>query len=142
MLLDFAYEYTNLYNWGSSERIEANNKGYTTTMMGRVRTLEDMASGEYAGYDPLQKVVNTIVQGSAAEILKLGMKAIEHEDIRATVHDEMLVSTDHLLDMRQLSPLNGIKVKWDVATGNNWLACKKTVVSSLPQKSEVKNVFG
>jgi hypothetical protein len=142
LLTQFKKDYYKLVEWGEYRRQNASVEGAAYTMLGRKRTLEDMASGERAGYDPLQKVVNTIVQGTAAEVLKRGMLKIQDSSIRATIHDEILVSTKAGVEPQLPVEILGIPVQWDIAWGSNWLECKEgTKVVSLPMHSTVRNVF-
>jgi len=73
---------------------------YVTTMFGRKRRLPDLYSNDGGEPSKAQRqAINTIVQGSAAEIMKLGMirlhkafEAIPDKPFQMvlTVHDELL----------------------------------------------------
>jgi DNA polymerase-1 len=79
---------------------EARAKGYTETMLGRRRALPALAQGETrARADAERAAINTPIQGSAADLLKLAMvklaKDLETRGVDArlllTVHDELLL---------------------------------------------------
>jgi len=121
MLLNQYYrDYRRFKQWKDEVRKDAQNKGYVLTLLGRKRTLESMAEGEEFDYDPLLKAVNTVIQGSAADILKLAMKRLQHNKVSATVHDEILLSTAENISADILNNLCSIPVRWDVKTGQNW----------------------
>ncbi len=78
---------------------EARERGYTRTLCGRIRRLPDLRSGNRVKRQAAERVArNTPIQGSAADIIKLAMIAIQGElDAREmqsrmllTVHDELV----------------------------------------------------
>jgi len=114
-------DYQVFKQWKDRVRREARVKGYVLTMLGRKRTLESMMEGEEPGYDPTLKAVNSIVQGSAADILKLGMLRLKDYKIVATIHDEILISKpDDGIDLPEMSNLCEIYIPWVVKKGKNW----------------------
>ena len=82
---------------------EAAEKGYVETLMGRRRPVPDLASGNFAARAAAERVaVNTPVQGSAADLIKKAMLAVDAR-LRAEfpgqlmllqVHDELLLEVD------------------------------------------------
>jgi DNA polymerase-1 len=112
--------YKRRFEWEEEMKYEASNKGYVTTMFGRKRTLESMAEDESNDYDPLLKVVNSIVQGTAADILKLAMLRLKEQKTATTIHDEILQSVLKVPDVHLLDNLCPIMLKWDVSTGDSW----------------------
>ena len=88
--------YPTLYRWMEAKRTQAKQDGYVTTMFGRIRYIPDLKSTNWKLRErALMKVVNTIVQGSAVDIVKrmmLYMRMSLDKSIRLVlqVHDEMV----------------------------------------------------
>ena len=87
---------------GYMERVvaEARSKGYAETLLGRRRYLPDLQSGRHQARAAAERMaVNTQIQGSAADLIKLAMVRAEEELARAhpqarlllQVHDELLL---------------------------------------------------
>ncbi len=118
---------------------EARDKGYVTTLLGRRRPLRDITSRNNTLRSSAERIaINTPVQGSAADLIKLAMVAI-HSDLREQnlksrlvlqVHDELVLDvprtevetvsqivTDRMSNALQLP----VPLKVDLATGSNWL---------------------
>jgi len=122
---------------------EAKEKGYTTTILGRRRPITELQSS-----DPTQRgfgermAVNSPIQGSAADLIKLAMVAISRRlktDLPGTkmilqVHDELIFETPEpdlerakalvREEMEQAGVQLGLSVplKVDLGTGCNWRA--------------------
>jgi DNA polymerase-1 len=82
---------------------EAADKGYVTTLLGRRRPVPDLASGNFNARAAAERVaVNTPVQGSAADLIKRAMIAIDRrltaelpgQLMLLQVHDELLFEVD------------------------------------------------
>jgi DNA polymerase-1 len=82
---------------------EAAERGYVTTLLGRRRPVPDLASGNFNARAAAERVaINTPVQGSAADLIKKAMLAIdrrlrdEHPGqlMLLQVHDELLLEVD------------------------------------------------
>jgi len=118
---------------------EARATGYATTMMGRRRAIPDINSKNQAQRSFAERTaVNTVVQGSAADMIKLAMVHIADEirngNIPARmliqVHDELVFETPRATANETLArivelmstaiPLS-VPVKVDAACGDNWL---------------------
>ena len=121
-------------------RIEARAKGYVTTLSGRRRSLKEM----YESTDPRvvaaaeNVAVNTPIQGSAADIIKMAMIRI-HGDLRTRrmksemilqVHDELVfdVAPGELDAMKELvkSRMEGayemsVPLAVEMGAGDDWL---------------------
>lgn len=126
LLESYFTDYHVFASWKRELEHQAVRDGYVTTWLGRKRTLENMLEGEKRGYNPLLKVVNSVVQGTAAEILKLAMLRLASTKIVATIHDELLISTPTSIDLSLLDNLCFIPTAWDVNTGDNWRDLNKT----------------
>jgi len=120
-MIDGYYErYHRFKEWKGEVREQAARDGYVLTLLGRKRTLESMMEGEEYDYDPLLKAVNTIVQGSGADILKLGMKRVMDRKVSLTCHDEIAISTAADIPADILDNLCNVPVTWNIKTGENW----------------------
>ncbi len=82
---------------------EAQKTGYARTMLGRRRPLPGLASRDRVGYSADRRnAINTPIQGSAADLLKLAMlrlhRAWQHGRLPAemilTIHDELVFEVD------------------------------------------------
>ena len=124
------------------ERIvaEAREKGYVTTLFGRKRPLPDIKSPNRTAREFAERTaINTPIQGTAADIIKLAMieiyRALKGKRTRMLlqVHDELLFETppEELEEICALvrEKMEGIvklevplKVNW--ATGKNWAEAK------------------
>ncbi len=119
----------------------AQARGYVETLLGRKRWLKDINSSNFTvrGYAE-RNAVNSPIQGTAADMIKLAMITI-HERIKEAglqskmilqVHDELVfdavpaelaVLKPLILDsMRAALPLpNGVPVEAELGVGENWL---------------------
>ena len=119
----------------------AQAKGYVETLLGRKRWLKDINSSNFTvrGYAE-RNAVNSPIQGTAADMIKLAMITI-HNRIKDAglqskmilqVHDELVfdavpaeldVLKPLILDsMRAALPLpNGVPVEAELGVGENWL---------------------
>ncbi len=117
----------------------AREKGYAETIMGRRRYLPDIHSGNsYVRSNAERNAINTPIQGSAADIIKLAMiriqRILEEKKYRTQmilqVHDELLFDLyipekdeviekvvyemEHVVELR-------VPLVVDYGTGRNWL---------------------
>jgi DNA polymerase-1 len=109
----------------------ASRRGYVKTILGRrgrFTTAEDMKR--------IYKALNTVIQGSAADVNKKKLVALHKERkatgfvMRMTVHDSVtgdapdqkcVEMVKQVLD-EQAIPLR-VPILWDVKTGENWAKC-------------------
>ncbi len=121
------------------ERVaEAKEKQYTTTILGRRRRITDLTSSNYNQREAAKRLaINTPVQGSAADIIKVAMiqvaKMLAEEFPEARlllqVHDELLFEVPHgqqealaarvVAIMETAVPLS-VPLKVDTGSGSNW----------------------
>ncbi|MCY3822327.1 MAG: DNA polymerase I, partial [Nitrospinae bacterium] len=113
-------------------------RGYVSTIMGRRRYLPDLNSRNRNAKNAAERTaVNSVIQGSAADIIKLAMIAIserlkrEKREARmlVQVHDELLFEIPPAEieavvalvaeEMRGAMPLH-VPLDVDVSTGDNW----------------------
>ena len=117
---------------------EARETGYVTTLLGRRRYLPDLQSSDPRIFAQARNVaVNTPLQGTAADMIKLAMIRID-ERLRADgfearmllqIHDELLFEAPPaemvrlqemvITEMKDALPLD-VPVVVDVGTGDNW----------------------
>jgi DNA polymerase-1 len=124
--------------------------GHVTTMLGRRRAISGVrdrvgrrsSAGGFALSLPERTAVNTVVQGSAADLIKLAMLRVDRR-VRAEVpeaaivlqiHDELLLETpaaavDSLSrivseEMRQAMQLD-VPLEVSLHTGTTWAECEK-----------------
>lgn len=117
----------------------ARERGYVTTVRGRKRFLPDITSrnGALRGYAE-RNAINAPLQGSAADIIKVAMIAIDAEIRRLglrsrmimQVHDELIfnVVPDELPQLQELVTRNmegayagSVRLEVSSGVGNNWL---------------------
>jgi DNA polymerase-1 len=131
---------------------QCSRQGYVTTLLGRRRAIQGvrmpdaaLAAAEMWSRRPLnlpeRTAVNTVIQGSAADLIKLAMIAIARrlrEEQRQSkmilqIHDELVfdVPPDELDAMAQLVAHEmqtvlslRVPVKVDVKSGSNWAECE------------------
>jgi len=88
--------YPVLYQWMEAKVAQAKEDGYVINMFGRIRPLPELYAGSWRMREKAEReVVNTICQGTAVDIVKLGMiylRKILDPMIRLVlqVHDEIL----------------------------------------------------
>jgi len=121
---------------------QAGRQGFVTTILGRQRYLPDINS-KNAGQRKLAErmAVNTVIQGSAADLIKMAMinlhRKIKEENLAIKmmlqVHDELVFetpqekATDYAEIIRQqMTTAIELRVPLavDIGWGANWLDCK------------------
>lgn len=122
---------------------KAKEDGYVTTILNRRRYLPDLNSGNIPRRKFAERTaMNTPIQGTAADIIKLAMVGVEGElerrGLRARmilqVHDELVfdVPKDELKEVADLvretmekAVVLDVPLKADVKAGPNWLELRK-----------------
>ncbi len=120
---------------------EAKQKGYTTTILGRRRPIPELQSPDQTQRSFGERMaVNSPIQGSAADLIKVAMIAVSKrlkEDLPHTkmilqVHDELIFETPEKdleqakrlvkTEMENAGPRLGLSVplKIDLGVGKNW----------------------
>lgn len=118
---------------------EAREKGYAETLCGRRRNLPDLSSSNFNLRAAAERTaINTPIQGSAADMIKLAMVRVaellrnRRSRIIMQIHDELLIDL-HQEEATELSPLicrtmqqalplpNGVPLEVDARTASNWL---------------------
>lgn len=79
---------------------EAKRLGYVTTIFGRRRLLPDIHSrNPNLAQAAKRMAINTVIQGSAADIIKLAMLAVDHDEHLAELQAELLLQVHDELVM-------------------------------------------
>lgn len=116
--------------------------GYVTTIMGRKRHIKEIKASAYMVRSVGERLaMNTPIQGSAADIIKLAMikvyDAIKEQNLRSRlilqVHDELIINTygDEKETVERLLVENmeaayemAVRLKADLNVGSNWYELK------------------
>jgi DNA polymerase-1 len=135
--------YPRVQEYISAQIARARADGFVTTLLGRKRYIPEINNRNIAVRQFAERqAVNTPIQGSAADMIKLAMLAIER-DLRAArlqsrmilqIHDELVFEVgreefDRVLTlarerMERVMPLC-VPVRVDIKAGKNWLDMKK-----------------
>ena len=118
--------------------MEAKSQGYVETILGRRRPIPEINSGVIAQRNAGERMaINSVVQGSAADLIKVAMLNI-HRRIRAEgwrsrlllqVHDELVFETPKEVVEREAEAIRQemvgaiklrVPVKVDIGWGANW----------------------
>ena len=119
---------------------DARRTGYAATALGRRRTLRDISSRNATARQAAERdAMNTPIQGTAADLIKLAMvrvdRALKRERLAAKmvlqIHDELLFDVPRdeaeavaAIAKREMSSAMdlGVPLEVSVGTGDNWLA--------------------
>jgi len=122
---------------------QATEQGYVTTLFGRRRNIPELRARNYQVRSLGERLaVNTVIQGTAADVMKLAMidvhRALRESGLRTrlilTIHDELLFEgpPEELADVRALAEREMV-APWgdrlpplavDVGSGRTWLEAK------------------
>lgn len=128
--------YPGVTAWLEKTRQEARKNGYVVTLMNRKRILPDIQSASPMLRSAAERMaVNTPVQGSAADIIKIAMIRL-HEALKPLkaqlllqVHDELVIEADEAIAEETAELTRSIMedamallvpLKVDVGIGNHW----------------------
>ncbi|MBI1752767.1 MAG: DNA polymerase I [Acidobacteria bacterium] len=131
--------------WIEGAKEKALAEGLVRTHWGRIRRIPELESpNKQFQAQGLREAVNTIVQGTAADLMRRAMvrlhRSLKAEGLQARlllqVHDELLLEAppgeverassllkEAMEGADDLGPL-GVKLAAEVRSGGNWLACK------------------
>uniref|UniRef100_A0A6M3LAE4 Putative DNA polymerase n=1 Tax=viral metagenome TaxID=1070528 RepID=A0A6M3LAE4_9ZZZZ len=103
-MADHKAAYPVLYQWMDTTKAKVKEDGFTVNMFGRIRPLPELSAGSWRMRENAEReIVNTIVQGTAVDIVKLCMiqlrKDILDPSIRIVlqVHDEILLECPDII---------------------------------------------
>lgn len=135
-------QYPGVENFLDSVLVDCAKNGYVKTILGRRRAIRGVRVG--AGRQrnlPERTAINTVIQGSAADLIKLAMLNI-HRRLRTSelsarmvlqIHDELVfevprAEVEPLAEMvrREMTDVLSLNVplKVDIKTGTNWADCE------------------
>jgi DNA polymerase-1 len=136
---DYFTRFAVLHKWLDEILNDARRRGYTATILGRRRPLPDLQSADNQVRSAAERAaINTPVQGSAADLIKLVMlqlhRRIERERLPMTmilqVHDELVFEVEQKAvpactavvreEMEQVMKLS-VPIVVAVHTGANWM---------------------
>jgi len=125
------------------EQVEfCKNNGYVTTLMGRKRYIKEINASNYMLRQVGERLaMNTPIQGSAADIIKIAMikvyNAIKERELKSKlilqVHDELIINTYEsekqeverlLVENMESAYQLAVKLKADLNDGANWYELK------------------
>lgn len=128
--------YPEIRAWLDATVAQARERGYVTTLLQRRRYLPELKSSDINARRGAERMaINTPVQGSAADIIKLAMlrldAALDPSEARLLlqVHDELVVEADHGIAAKVADQMKNIMesavkldvpLKVDSGIGNNW----------------------
>lgn len=124
---------------------QCNTDNFVSTILGRKRDVAGVKNAMRRGTFrtmPERIAINTVIQGSAADLIKIAMlrlyKRLKDEDFQANmllqIHDELIFEVPEdqvdalaeivVEEMSGVYELN-VPLKVDVSVGDNWAACEK-----------------
>jgi DNA polymerase I len=129
-------QFPGVRTWIEDTLARARKDGYVTTLLNRRRYVPELNSSDMATRKAAERAtINTPVQGSAADVIKVAMIRLDAA-LRQTgarlllqVHDELVVESPereaaHVAQMMKSIMENAIsldvELKVDVGIGNNW----------------------
>jgi len=137
-LEDYYETYSGVKSYMDKVPEQAKKDGFVTTILGRKRYLPDLNSpNKIAQQAAFRMAVNTTIQGSAADLMKLAMIRTAHlmrekqtpGDLILQVHDELILEVEegaaheatHIVEsaMKSVYPLV-VPLEVDVAMGRDW----------------------
>jgi DNA polymerase-1 len=138
---DYFKRYRRVKQWMEEIISAARKNGYVLTILGRRRDVsaEIRASDRGTAGSGERKAVNTVIQGSAADLIKVAMNKvhssliIKQARLLLQVHDELVIElpSSEIKDVRSIveyDMVNAMKLKVPVTvnieTGPNWLEAK------------------
>ena len=130
-------QYPGVQRWIDGTIEQARRDGYVTTLLNRRRYVEGLDSSNQSARRAAERIaVNTPVQGSAADIIKLAMVRLdevirewEETHLLLQVHDELVVEApaakagEAAATMREVMEnaiVLDVPLKVDVGIGGNW----------------------
>ena len=135
-------KYHGVRNYMESIKEQAKKDGYVKTMLNRIRYIPELKSPNYNIRQFGERVaLNTPIQGTAADIIKLAMVRVDNRLINEglksklilQVHDELIVEThkDEVDKVKQIlsEEMQGamelnVPLKVDMSTGHSWYDAK------------------
>lgn len=139
---EYFKKYTKVKEYLDGLVASCREKGYVTTIMKRKRIIHEISASNYMVRQAGERLaMNSPIQGSAADIIKLAMIKVYHElnkektksKLILQVHDELIIQT-HKTELEKIKKLleesmeNAVKLSVsmssDLSVGNNWYELK------------------
>lgn len=135
-------EYPNVKAYMNRTVAECQEKGYVTTMLNRRREIPEINSSNYSLREfGKRAAMNTPVQGSAADLIKIAMlnvyRRLKKENLKSSmvlqIHDELILNVpaeekDIVMKLVEEEMENAMELKVpllaEAESGNNWLEVK------------------
>ena len=139
---DYLATYPGINEYMKNLKDEAYKNGYVKNLFGRVRVIEELQSSNFMVRSSGERMaLNTPIQGTAADILKMAMinihKVFKEKNLKARmiiqVHDELLIDcpneeVDLVCDILKNEMENvykfSVPLKVDIGVGNDWYDAK------------------
>ena len=135
-------KYHGVRNYMESIKEQAKKDGYVKTMLNRIRYIPELKSPNYNIRQFGERVaLNTPIQGTAADIIKLAMVRVDNRLINEGLKSKLILQVDHELiveahkdevdkvkqilseEMQGAMELN-VPLKVDMSTGHSWYDAK------------------
>lgn len=140
-ILHYFEIYRGIKDYINKTIVQAKTEGYVETIFGNKRYLPNINShNRYIAEQEERMAINSPVQGTAAEILKLAMIKLDKELLKAgagqmilTVHDELIVEVSEdkadrtkkiVKDVMENIVMLPVPIEVEVNIGNNWAEAK------------------
>ncbi len=139
---DYFARFPKISEYIDSQVNQAREQGWVSTIMGRKRKLPDINSDNRVLRQGAERMaLNTPIQGSAADLIKAAMIAVDRElaakypeaTMILQVHDELIFDVPEgqvegvaelVVDLMENTCKLDVPVKVDLGRGHNWLECK------------------
>lgn len=139
---EYFKKYVKVKEYLDSQVAGCREKGYVTTIMKRKRIVKEINARNYMLRQAGERLaMNSPIQGSAADIIKLAMIKVYNElrknntksRLILQVHDELIIQTHKdelekvkklLVDSMENAVQLSVKLSVDLNTGNNWYELK------------------
>jgi len=139
---EYFKKYTSVKDFMDKQIADCKEHGFVTTILGRRRRIPEISASNYMVRQSGERLaMNTPIQGSAADIIKLAMihchKALRDAGLRSglilQVHDELIIQAhkDELEKVKMLLVETmehalelSVSLTVDLNTGNNWYELK------------------
>jgi DNA polymerase I len=140
LIEQYFQKYSGIKNYMEQTVKEAREKGFVTTLMGRRRQLRDINSNNSMARSMAERMaVNTPIQGSAADMIKIAMARIHrvfnketfksrmilqvHDELVFDVHESEIEKIKPVIEEHMKNAIPNLKVPIlvEMGLGKNWL---------------------
>ncbi len=139
---DYFRRFPRIREWMAAKLEEARKNGHVETVLGFRREIPDIKATNHQRRSRAEReAINTIIQGSAADLIKTAMvhlaKVLQKHGLKARlllqIHDELLLEApekeiailkDYVRDAMEKAIPMDVPLKVDIGVGDNWLETK------------------